>query len=97
MITRSEFDRVQLRLGRKNGARPQIRHDFTFTGLIRCGECNRMVTAEEKHQVRCDCHYKFACLTTNEPIPNNHRAVRIFHNGVGSGKEPSGRSIGSRD
>jgi hypothetical protein len=34
---------------------------FAFTGLIRCGECCGMVTAEEKHQLICgSCHFKFA-------------------------------------
>ena len=61
MITEAEYDRVQTMLGRHGNPRPQSRHEFAFTGLIRCGECERMVTAEEKHQVICDpCKYKFA-------------------------------------
>jgi DNA invertase Pin-like site-specific DNA recombinase len=62
MVTEAEFDRVQKLLGRNGGPRPQLHHDFPFTGLIRCGECRRMVTAEEKHQVICgQCRLKFAC------------------------------------
>ena len=61
MVTEAEFDRVQTLLGRKGNPRPQSHFDFAFTGLIRCGECDRMVTAEEKHQIICDkCHFKFA-------------------------------------
>jgi DNA invertase Pin-like site-specific DNA recombinase len=61
MITEAEYDRVQTMLGRNGNPRPQSHHEFAFTGLIRCGECERMVTAEEKHQVMCDpCKYKFA-------------------------------------
>lgn len=61
MITEAEFDRVQAFLGRNGNPRPQSHFDFAFTGLIRCGECNRMVTAEEKHQVLCgNCRFKFA-------------------------------------
>jgi DNA invertase Pin-like site-specific DNA recombinase len=61
MITESEYDRVQMLLGRKCNTRPISNFDFAFTGLIRCGECNRLVTAEEKHQVICGhCHFKFA-------------------------------------
>src|SRR5208282_4981988 len=38
-----------------------IRLSFPFTGLIRCGECGRMITAEEKHQLICSgCRTKFA-------------------------------------
>ena len=47
MIKEEEFDRAQVLLGRKGKARPK-RHEFAFTGLIRCGECGAMVTAEEK-------------------------------------------------
>ena len=61
MITAAEYDKVQTMLGRKGNPRPQSQLEFAFTGLIRCGECNRMVTAEEKHQLMCgNCRFKFA-------------------------------------
>ena len=61
MITQAEYNRVQTLLGRNGNPRPRSPHEFTFTGLIRCGECNRMVTAEEKHQIICShCRFKFA-------------------------------------
>ena len=61
MITEAEYDRVQTLLGRKGRPRPQSHHEFPFTGLIRCGECARMVTADERHQLMCDnCKFKFA-------------------------------------
>lgn len=47
MVTKEEFDRVQLILGRKGKPRPQ-KHRFAFTGLIRCANCGCMVTAETK-------------------------------------------------
>ncbi len=63
MVTQAEYDRVQMVLGRRGNPRPSARRNFPFTGLIRCGECGGMVTAEEKHQLRCDhCHYKFSSL-----------------------------------
>ena len=46
MVTREEFDRAQEILGRPGRQRPQ-RHEFAFTGLIRCAGCNGMITAEE--------------------------------------------------
>lgn len=61
MITEAEYDRVQAILGRNGSPRPQSHPEFAFTGLIRCGECDCMVTAEEKHQVMCgNCRFKFA-------------------------------------
>ena len=47
VVTQSEFDRVQRCLGRRDRSRP-VRHDFPYTGLIRCGACGMMVTAEQK-------------------------------------------------
>ncbi|MCD6192639.1 MAG: recombinase family protein [Candidatus Aminicenantes bacterium] len=60
MITQEEFDRVQILLGRKG--KPRIKkHNFAFTGLIRCGECGAMITAEEKNQIICSsCKFKFS-------------------------------------
>jgi DNA invertase Pin-like site-specific DNA recombinase len=62
IITEAEYDRVQLMLGRNGNPRPKAHFEFAFTGLIRCGECGCMVTAEEKHQIICSqCRFKFAC------------------------------------
>jgi DNA invertase Pin-like site-specific DNA recombinase len=67
MITETEYDRVQMLLGRRGSPRPKSRHQFAYTGLIRCGECGRAVTAEEKHQVICSgCRFKFAHLWRNK-------------------------------
>ena len=48
MITLEEFDRAQTLLGRPGRAKSK-RHEFAFTGLIRCGACSGSVTAQEKH------------------------------------------------
>lgn len=47
MITLEEFDRVQSLLGKKGSPRPK-NHVFEFTGMMRCGECDGMITAENK-------------------------------------------------
>jgi DNA invertase Pin-like site-specific DNA recombinase len=61
MITEAEYDQVQALLGRNGNPRAQSQHEFAFTGLIRCGDCGRAVTAEEKHQVICGhCKFKYA-------------------------------------
>jgi site-specific DNA recombinase len=57
MITIDEFDRVQEILGRPGRSRRK-RHNFPFRGLIRCGECGMMVTAEEKVN-RHGSHYTY--------------------------------------
>lgn len=50
MVTHAEFDRAQLILGRKGKPRPKT-HEFPFTGMIRCGECGCLVTAENKIKI----------------------------------------------
>jgi len=46
MITKDEFDQVQRMLNRPKAKR--IPKSFAYTGLIRCGECKSMITAEDK-------------------------------------------------
>ena len=50
MVTAGEFDRVQLILGRQSKPRPKT-HEFAFTGMIRCGECGCLITAEDKIKI----------------------------------------------
>lgn len=60
MITELEYRRAQVLLGKKGKIQPRTR-EFAFTGLMRCGECDSMITAEEKNQVICSgCKCKFA-------------------------------------
>jgi len=66
MVTEAEYDRVQTLLGRHGNPRPKSNLEFAFTGMIRCGDCGRAVTAEEKHQAICgNCKYKFAYRKQN--------------------------------
>ena len=59
VVTEAEYDRVQALLGSKGNPR-LIKRVFAYTGLIRCGFCRAMITAEEKHQLICGaCRYKF--------------------------------------
>jgi len=47
VVTIDEFERVQALLHRQGKAKPHKRC-FPFTGLIRCGECGLLVTAEDR-------------------------------------------------
>ncbi|MBV6459399.1 MAG: hypothetical protein HONBIEJF_02547 [Fimbriimonadaceae bacterium] len=66
MVSKAEFERVQEILGRENGIKPQ-KHEFPFTGLIRCSVCQCFATAEEHHK-----HY---------PTTGNSRTYRYYHCG----------------
>lgn len=47
MITKEEFDLVQVLLGNRSTQRPKT-HNFAFRGPIVCGECGALITAEAK-------------------------------------------------
>lgn len=49
MITEKEFERVQFLLGRTNSPKLQ-KHQFEFTGIMRCGHCDCGITAEIKNK-----------------------------------------------
>lgn len=81
MITTDEYDKVQILLGREGSPRQQ-KHEFSYTGMVRCGECGCMVTAYEitkvlkstggvKKYVFYECsgrkHKRYKC---NQPIIN---------------------------
>jgi len=48
MITKDEYDRVQVLLGRRGMPRLASRKQFALRGFIRCGACGGLVTAETK-------------------------------------------------
>ena len=45
MVSREEFERVQQLLSRRPKVTTPYRHEFAYTGLIRCGECYCAITA----------------------------------------------------
>ncbi len=57
VVSLEEFERVQKLLRRGEKPRPNTR-SFAFTGMIRCGECGFLVTAEEKVN-RHGSHYTY--------------------------------------
>jgi site-specific DNA recombinase len=57
MITEAEYWKVQ-EIMRRRGQPKSKTHEFAFTGLIHCGECSSMITAEEKDN-KYGCHYVY--------------------------------------
>ena len=47
MVTLAQFELVQRQMGRPGAPQPK-RNAWAYTGMIRCGSCGLMVTAEEK-------------------------------------------------
>ncbi len=71
MITREEYDRVQLLLGKEGRPRPKSQV-FEFTGMARCGGCGAMITAElkTKHQKNGNMHSYVYYHCTRRKDPN---------------------------
>lgn len=62
MVTKQDFDRVQILLGKGCSPRPHTR-EFFASGLIKCADCGGAITAEEKFQIICPvCKQKFASM-----------------------------------
>ncbi len=75
MITEKEYWRAQELLGRKGQPRPKT-HRFSFTGLIRCGECGGAITAEEKTN-RYGSHYTYYhCTKKIRAVKCNQKTIR---------------------
>jgi site-specific DNA recombinase len=51
IVSHDEFERVQALLGRPSRPRPRTKR-FTYTGMMRCGRCGLMITAETKTKNR---------------------------------------------
>jgi site-specific DNA recombinase len=54
MITETEYDAVQRKLGAKGKPRMCASKSFALKGLLRCGECGCMITASEKFKALKD-------------------------------------------
>lgn len=60
MVTRQEFEKIQVILRQKGTTRPQT-VSLPYRGLMQCGECGSPICLEEKHQLICTgCKHKFA-------------------------------------
>lgn len=60
VVSSSEFAQIQTILKRDGKARPQ-KHRFPFVGMIRCGSCGLMVTAETKRNAYNSVYTYYHC------------------------------------
>lgn len=66
MISETEFKRAQDILHNRPNTRQRV-NDFPYRGIIKCGECNGNVTAEQKLQAICTiCKTKFSIITSQK-------------------------------
>ncbi len=71
MITREEYDKVQILLGRKGNPRAKT-YNFALRGPISCGECGAKITAESKvkRQKNGNVHFYTFYHCTKRKDPN---------------------------
>lgn len=75
MITEEAYRLAQAILGHRDKPQPK-KHLFAYSQLIRCGECDSSIVAEEKWQVICGvCKNKFASQNREE-CPFCHTAIQ---------------------
>jgi DNA invertase Pin-like site-specific DNA recombinase len=53
IITKEEYDKIQILLGRSGRPKPKT-HSFSYTGIMKCGECGGSITAEAKTKKQKD-------------------------------------------
>ena len=76
IITLQEYDTIQSILGTKGNPRSKTKQ-FAYTGIIRCGECGSMVTAEEKIN-RFGSHYTYYhCTKRKKDIKCSQPSIEI--------------------
>ncbi|WP_299213527.1 recombinase family protein [uncultured Dokdonia sp.] len=67
MVSQQEYEKVQIHIGNHKRPTRKKKYDFSFRGLLTCGECGCSITAERKLQVRCTkCRYKFSCINRDD-------------------------------
>lgn len=79
MISKKEYDRIQSLL-RKKGKPRTCHTDFSFTGIIRCGECGALITAENKtkHQKNGNIHhYTYYHCTKRKDVRCSQQSVQV--------------------
>ena len=77
MISKQEFDKVQEHITRKDAPRYK-KHEFEFTGMIRCGSCNSMVTAEQRTKTQQNGnvhHYLYYHCAKRSKTPCHEKSI----------------------
>ena len=76
MVTLAEFDRVQVALGKADRPRPS-KHEFAFTGLIRCGGCGASITAHDRTNRYGSQYVYYHCTRRRMPFDCRQRYIEL--------------------
>ncbi len=76
IVTIDEFERAQAIIRKRGKAKPKTK-EFAYTGMIRCGECGMLVTAEDKVN-RFGSHYTYYhCTKRRSDYHCSQRCIRV--------------------
>ena len=78
IVSITEFERIQAWLGRPGTQKPK-RYTFPFVGLIRCGACGLMVTAEHKQNRYGYRYIYYHCTHRNLGSRCNQPVIETTH------------------
>lgn len=76
MITKEEFLQVQGVLGDKSVPKTD-RKPFSYTGMIKCGECGCMITAEEKKKPSGKRYVYYRCTKRKPDVTCSQKTIRV--------------------
>ncbi len=74
MITKQDFDKAQRLLNRRHMPKPH-RHSFTYSGLLRCGNCGAAITAEHKKNRYGHRYIYYHCTRHRHPYDCDQKAI----------------------
>jgi DNA invertase Pin-like site-specific DNA recombinase len=77
MISKQEFDKVQEYITRKDTPRYK-KHEFEFTGMLRCGSCSSAITAEQRTKTQQNGnvhHYLYYHCTKRSKTPCHEKSI----------------------
>jgi site-specific DNA recombinase len=77
MVSKAEFDKVQEYIKRKDAPRYQ-KHEFEFTGMIKCGSCGSAITAEQRTKTQNNGnvhHYLYYHCTKRSTTPCKEKSI----------------------
>jgi len=76
LVSLDEFERAQAIIKKRGKAKPETK-EFAYTGMIRCGECGMLVTAESKIN-RFGSYYVYYHCTKRSPVHHcRQRCIRV--------------------
>ena len=77
MISKQEFDKIQEYITRKDAPRYK-KHEFEFTGMMRCGSCSSAITAERRTKTQQNGnvhHYLYYHCTKRSTTPCHEKSI----------------------